>query len=144
MTSLEQVRELAATEQGLCVAATTRPDGSVHCSVVNAAIMPHPRTGKQVVALVAVGGAHKVSLMARSGRASATFRRGWQWASVEGAAEVTEVGKPVGNLEYSQLLRDVFIAAGGSHDDWDTYDRVMAEDGRVAIFIAIDRILSNR
>ena len=39
-----------------------------------------------------------------------------------------------------QLLRDVFTAAGGTHDDWDEYDRVMAEDGRTAVFINAVRI----
>jgi len=144
MASLEDLKELAATEQGLCVVSSTRPDGSVHSSVVNAGIMSHPRTGEEVVALVAVGGARKVALMTSSGRGCVTFRRGWQWASAEGNAEVTQVNKPVGDVEYPQLLRDVFVAAGGTHDDWETYDQVMADDGRIVVFITIDRILSNR
>ena len=41
-----------------------------------------------------------------------------------------------------QLLRDVFTAAGGTHADWDEYDRVMAEDGRTAVFITPERIQS--
>ena len=28
-----------------------------------------------------------------------------------------------------------FAAAGGTHDDWDTYDRVMREEGRVAVLV---------
>jgi hypothetical protein len=43
-----------------------------------------------------------------------------------------------------QLLRDVFAAAGGTHDDWDEYDRVMAAEGRTAVLVAPDRITSNR
>jgi len=38
------------------------------------------------------------------------------------------------------LLREVFTAAGGSHDDWATYDRVMAEQRRAAVFISPRRI----
>ena len=34
-----------------------------------------------------------------------------------------------------QLLRDVFTAAGGVHEDWDEYDRVMAAERRAAVFI---------
>jgi hypothetical protein len=30
----------------------------------------------------------------------------------------------------------VFSACGGTHDDWDTYDRVMREEGRVAVLVA--------
>lgn len=39
------------------------------------------------------------------------------------------------------LLRDVFRAAGGTHDDWDEYDRAMADDARLAVFVAPERIL---
>ena len=42
-----------------------------------------------------------------------------------------------------QLLRDVFTAAGGTHDDWDTYDRVMADERRVAVLVHPARISSN-
>ena len=41
------------------------------------------------------------------------------------------------------LLREVFHAAGGTHDDLDEYDRAMAEEGRVAVLIAPERILGN-
>ncbi|GAS89259.1 PPOX class probable F420-dependent enzyme [Mycolicibacterium brisbanense] len=41
------------------------------------------------------------------------------------------------------LLRDIFTAAGGTHDDWDTYDRVMVEQGRTAVLIAPTRVYSN-
>ena len=37
------------------------------------------------------------------------------------------------------LLRDIFIAAGGTHDDWDRYDRVMREEGRTAVLVAAAR-----
>lgn len=42
-----------------------------------------------------------------------------------------------------QLLRDVFTAAGGTHDDWDEYDRVMAEERRLAVLVDPIRISSN-
>ena len=41
------------------------------------------------------------------------------------------------------LLRDVFRAAGGNHDDWDTYDRVMAQERRAAVLIAPSRVYTN-
>ena len=44
----------------------------------------------------------------------------------------------------STLLRDVFTAAGGTHDDWDEYDRVMAEDRRAAVIVNPERITSNQ
>lgn len=42
-----------------------------------------------------------------------------------------------------QLLRDIFAAAGGTHDDWDEYDRVMASENRVAVFVTPERVYSN-
>jgi len=41
------------------------------------------------------------------------------------------------------LLRHVFVAAGGTHDDWDEYDRVMAAERRTAVFVHADRISGN-
>ena len=41
------------------------------------------------------------------------------------------------------LLREVFTAAGGTHDDWDEYDRVMAEQRRTVVLVAPSRVYSN-
>jgi hypothetical protein len=41
------------------------------------------------------------------------------------------------------LLRDIFRAAGGSHHDWETYDRVMAQERRAAALIAPRRVYAN-
>ena len=68
-------------------------------------------------------------------RPAVTFRSGWEWVAVEGPARIAG-GEP-------QLLRDVFTAAGGTHDDWDEYDRVMAEERRTAVFVAPARITGN-
>jgi hypothetical protein len=34
----------------------------------------------------------------------------------------------------------VFQAAGGGHDDWDEYDRVMARERRCAVFVQANRV----
>jgi hypothetical protein len=41
------------------------------------------------------------------------------------------------------LLREIFTAAGGTHDDWSAYDQAMREQGRTAVFVAPTRIYSN-
>jgi hypothetical protein len=41
------------------------------------------------------------------------------------------------------LLRRVFVDAGGTHDNWDEYDRVMAAERRAAVLVAAERISSN-
>src|SRR5437879_2496933 len=37
------------------------------------------------------------------------------------------------------LLREIFTAAGGTHDDWDEYDRVMATERRAAVLVQPER-----
>ena len=44
---------------------------------------------------------------------------------------------------FDSLLRQVFTAAGGTHDDWDSYDRIMAEERRAAVLVSVLRIYSN-
>jgi hypothetical protein len=42
-----------------------------------------------------------------------------------------------------ELLREVFRAAGGTHDDWPTYDTVMAEERRDVVMVIPERVYSN-
>lgn len=137
---------MAAADHGLAVVSTVRPDGSVHSTVVNAGVMAHPVTGEDVVAMVVFGSTWKRKLFRRNGRASLVFRGGWRWAGVEGPTDVIGPDDPFAGFDLADLpglLRDVFTAAGGTHDDWDEYDRVMAEERRAAVFIHPDRILGS-
>jgi hypothetical protein len=34
----------------------------------------------------------------------------------------------------------VYQGAGGTHDDWDTFDRVMAEERRTAVLVRPERV----
>lgn len=143
MADFDDLRRLAADETGLAVVATTRPDGSVHASVVNAGPLAHPRTGADAIALVVRGSSAKLRHVRRTGRLSVTFRRGWAWIGCEGPAEIVDDDGSAGAEGLAALLRAVFVAAGGTHDDWDEYDRVMADEGRVAIVVTPERILGN-
>ena len=141
MATWDDVRSMAGTDTGLCVVSMVRADGSPHASVVNAGPFEHPVTGAKCVALVARGNSVKVRRVADGQRVSVTFRRGWQWAGVEGAAELIGPDHPAEGVDVAQLLRDVFVACGGTHDDWDEYDRVMADEKRTAILVTPERIL---
>ncbi|HZO25875.1 MAG TPA: TIGR03618 family F420-dependent PPOX class oxidoreductase [Chloroflexota bacterium] len=146
MTDISAFAELLSRDHGLCVVSTMRRDGSIQASVVNAGVMPHPLTGEQVVALVAVGGARKLHHLRADPRATIVARAGWQWAAVEGNAEIIGPDDPhpdVDSQRLRALLRDIFRAAGGTHDDWDTYDRVMAEERRAAVLLVPRRIYTN-
>jgi hypothetical protein len=41
------------------------------------------------------------------------------------------------------LLREVFQAAGGTHDDWDIYDQVMRDERRTAVLVRPTHTYSN-
>ena len=143
---LDLVRRLSAGEHGLAVVATTRPDGTVHASVVNAGVLDHPVTGRPCVGLVLQGDARKLTHLRRAGRAAVVFRSGWEWVTVEGPVLLAGPHDRVDNLApeaLAALLRAIFTAAGGTHDDWDEYDRVMAEEGRTAALVDPARIIGN-
>ena len=64
-------------------------------------------------------------------RMTMTWRVGFRWQSVEGAVTLIGPDDPLDGFDPArlpQLLRDVFLCTGATHDDWPTYDRVMAED----------------
>jgi PPOX class probable F420-dependent enzyme len=146
MPDLAPFADLVPREHGLCVLSTLRGDGSIQASVINAGVLPHPLTGDPVVGLVAAGGSRKLSHLRSDPRATIVIRAGWQWAAAEGTAELIGPDDPRHEVDgdaLRQLLQDVFRAAGGSHDDWDEYDRVMAEERRTAVLISPSRVYSN-
>ncbi len=142
MTTLDEAWGLAAQESGLAVVSTLRADGTIQSSLVNTGVVAHPATGGQVLAFVTYGKVKLANLRARP-QVTTAFRSGWQWAAVEGHAELAGPDDPRPWLDADRLrrlLREVFTAAGGSHDDWAEYDRVMAEQRRTAVLITPTRI----
>src|SRR6478735_623655 len=114
MADLDLVRRLVSADHGLAIVSTTRVDGTVHTSLVNAGVLTDPVGGEPVVGFVARGSALKVRLLRRVGRAAVTFRAGWEWAAVEGPTTLIGPDDPVGGVpadQVPQLLRDVFTAA---------------------------------
>jgi len=146
VTTLNEAWSLAADESGLAVVATLRATGTIQSSLVNAGVLTHPGSGRPVLGFVTYGKVKLANLRARP-QVTTTFRKGWQWATVEGTAELAGPADPQPWLSDPErlrlLLREVFQAAGGQHDNWDEYDRVMAEQGRTAVLIAPTRVYSN-
>lgn len=144
--NLDSARRLVVADHGLAVVSTTRADGSVHSSLVNAGVLADPVNGEDSVAFVAVGGARKLELLRHTGKATITFRVGWQWASVDGPARVIGPDDPAEGFDPAALpglLREIFTAAGGTHEDFDEFDRVMAAERRAAVFIAARRVMGH-
>ena len=146
MADLSSFVHLVPLDHGLCVISTVRADGSIHSTVVNAGVMRHPLTGEQCVALVAAGGTRKLAHLRADRRCTLVARAGRHWAAVEGEADIIGPDDPHPEVDTDtlrRLLREIFEAAGGTHDDWGTYDRVMAEERRAAVLIRPSRCYSN-
>jgi PPOX class probable F420-dependent enzyme len=145
MASLQEAIEIARRDQFLAVVSTLRSDDTIQSSVVNAGVLPHPFGGEDVVGFVTYGRTKLANLRQRP-QLTITFRAGWEWVTIEGRAELIGPDDLHPDLSEDQLrllLRQVFSAAGGSHDDWDAYDRTMAEQRRTVVFVSPSRIYRN-
>lgn len=146
MTQLSAFIRLVPLDNGLCVLSTARDDGGIHSCVVNAGVLQHPLTDAEVVGLVAAGGTRKLRNLRADPSATIVVRAGWEWAAVEGTADIIgpdDAHADVDSEALRLLLRDIFRAAGGTHDDWDAYDKVMTEERRAAVFITPRRAYGN-
>ena len=145
MTTLHDFAELARPERGLSVVSTLRADHSIQSSLVNLGVMSHPISAADVVAFATYGKVKLANLRVRP-QIALSVHSGWRWATVEGTAEIIGPDDPHPAVDAERLrllLREVFTAAGGTHGDWDEYDRVMAADRRAAVLVRPGRIYGN-
>jgi PPOX class probable F420-dependent enzyme len=146
MTTLSDAEAIGSRDKFLAVISTARADGTIQSSLVNAGVLADPDNGQQVVGFVTYGAAKLANLRARP-QVTVTFRAGWEWAAVEGLARIIGPDDPAPGVDSERLRllrREVFTAAGGTHDDWDEYDSVMAADRRAVVLVTPTRIYSNR
>jgi PPOX class probable F420-dependent enzyme len=146
VTDIADFAALVGRDHGLCVVSTLRADGTIQSSVVNAGVLDHPGTAAPVVGFVARGGTVKLAQLRARPRATIVVRAGWEWAAVEGHVQLIGPDDPAPGVDAESLrllLRAVFTAAGGTHDDWDTYDRAMADERRTVVLTTPVRIYSN-
>jgi hypothetical protein len=146
VANIEDFRKLVAGDHGLVVVSVTRGDGTISSSVVNAGVLPHPVTGESVVGMVVRGGTRKLANWRARPYANVVIRSGWQWAAAEGRVDLVGPDDPAPGFDSERLrllLREIFTAAGGTHEDFDTYDRVMREERRTAVFVHQDRVYAN-
>jgi PPOX class probable F420-dependent enzyme len=142
MTTLQEAVALAEADKGLAVVSTLRADATIHSTIVNAGVIDHPESGETVLGFVSAGKVRQANLRARP-QISATFRRGWRYATVEGRADIAGPDDPQPWLNPETLrllLREIFTSAGGSHDDWTDYDRTVLTERRAAVLIRPTRI----
>jgi hypothetical protein len=143
VADIADFKNLVAGDHGLVVVAVLRKDQTIASSVVNAGVLPHPVTGEPVVGMVVQGGRRKLQHLRERPRATVTVRVGWQWASAEGPVELAGPADPLAGVDAERLrllLREIFTAAGGAHDDFDEFDRVMLAEGRTAVLLRPERV----
>ena len=146
ITDLAPFEALVPLDHGLSVVVTRRTDHTPHTTVVNAGVLAHPVTGDRAVAFVAAGGTRKLVHLRADPTIAVVVRAGWQWTAVEGRAELIGPDDPhpeVDDERLRLLMREIFSAAGGTHDDWDAYDRVMRAERRTAVFVTPTRVYTN-
>ena len=146
VATIEDFGRLVAGDHGLVTVSALRDDGSISATVVNAGVLPHPATGDTVVGMVVQGGAKKLAYWRERPYANVVIRAGWQWAAAEGRVELIGPDDPRDGFDAERLrllLREIFTAAGGTHEDFATYDRVMREERRTAVFVHQDRVYGN-
>jgi hypothetical protein len=146
MANIEDFRRLVAGDHGLVVVSVTRGDGTISSSVVNAGVLQHPLTGETVVGMVVQGGAKKLANWRKRPYANVVIRSGWQWAAAEGRVGLIGPDDPDPGIDAERLrllLREIFTAAGGTHDDFGTYDQVMREERRTAVLLHPDRVYAS-
>jgi hypothetical protein len=91
MGDLARFARLVPHDHGLSVVVTMRADHTPQASVVNAGVLPHPVSGDEVVAFVAMGGSLKLPHLRADPATAVTIRSGWQWTTVEGRAQLAKI-----------------------------------------------------
>ena len=146
MSDIEIFSNYLSEETGLATVSTTQADGRVLSTVVNCGMIKHPLTGGTCVAFVSGSKAARLRHIDRGSQVTVNVRRGWVWSSATGPADLIRPESLPESIDEEQmrlLLREVFHAAGGVHDDLEEYDRAMAQEERVVVCVTPERILGH-
>jgi PPOX class probable F420-dependent enzyme len=146
VASIDDVRRLVTLDHGLATVTTVRRTGTIQATVVNAGVITHPVSGAEACGFVARGGTRKIAHLRERPVVTLLWRAGWAWVTVEGTAELCGPDDPLKGVDDDRtrrLLREIYEAAGGEHEDWAEYDRVMEAERRAAVLVEPRRIYQN-
>lgn len=132
MPTLDDVAAMLK-QQPYAVVSTIRPSGTVQSTLVNVGIYG---TG---VGFTTVGQSRKEFNLKRNPACTVTIHHGPYWITLEGKARLYSWDNTEPET-MRQLLRALYVVAGGTHDDWEAYDRVIREERRAAVVVEPERI----
>lgn len=124
-------------QQPYAVVSTIRPSGTIQSTLVNV------RLYADGVGFTLVGRSCKEYNLRRNPACTVTVHYGPYWITVEGKARLY-TWDTTDSETMRCLLRDIYVVAGGTHDAWDTYDRVVREERRAAAIVVPERIYVRR
>ncbi len=136
MPTLDDVAAML-NEQPYAVVSTIRPSGTVQSTLVNVGIYDDG------VGFTTVGQSRKEYNLKRNPACTVTIHNGPYWITLEGNARLYAWDNTAPEI-MRQMLRELYVVAGGTHDDWEVYDRVIREERRAAVVVVPERIYIRR
>jgi PPOX class probable F420-dependent enzyme len=124
-------------QQPYAVVSTLRPSGTIQSTLVNVGIYADG------VGFTTVGRSRKEYNLRHNPACTITIHHGPYWITVEGKARLY-TWEHTDPETMRRLLRELYVTAGGTHDDWETYDRVVQEERRAAVVVVPERIYVRR
>ena len=127
-----------AARRDLGVLATIKRDGRPQMSNVNFFFNPDTLQAKVSV----VDGRAKVANVRREPRVSMLVASddGWSYAVLEGTAELSAVAAAPDDATVDELVEVYRCIRGEEHPDWEEYRRVMVDDRRLVLRLAVKRV----
>ena len=136
MPTLEDVAEMLK-QQPYAVASTIRPSGTIQSTLVNVGLYDDG------VGFALSGNTLKESNLKRNPACTLTIHNGPYWITVEGKARLYSWDHTDPET-MRHILRELYVITGGTHDDWETYDRVVREERRAGAVVVPARIYVRR
>ncbi len=136
MPTLDDVATML-TQQPYAVVSTMRPTGTIQSTLVNVGLYADG------LGFTTVGRSHKEANLTHNPACTVTIHHGPYWITVEGKARLYTWDNTDPDT-MRRLLREIYVVAGGTHDDWETYDRVVRTERRAAVIVVPQRIYVRR
>lgn len=132
MPTLDDVTAMLK-QQPYAVVSTIRPSGTIQNTLVNVGLYADG------IGFTTVGKSRKEVHLKLNPACTITIHNGPYWITVEGNARLYTWDN-TDSETMRQILRSLYVIAGGTHDDWETYDRVIRKEQRAAVVVVPERI----